>query len=561
MTRCAVSLLLVLLAAACGETYQVADAVYVGGVVHTLDPDSPRVEAVAVEGDRILATGTSKDIRARHAGPGTRLIDLGGACVVPGLIDAHGHLASLGHLKHSLDLRDTRSLEEMLERVASRAAGSPPGTWVEGRGWDQADWGEKELPAHERLSEVTPGHPVLLVRVDGHAALANRRALDLAGITRDTRDPAGGEILRDGAGEPTGMLIDTAIDLVSRVVPEGGGAPIEDLWRAAEKACFEAGLTGVHDAGVSRGSVGRLRALFDSGELRLRVHAMLSAGVGIVEHLQENRPVPDTRFAVRAVKLFVDGAMGSRGAWLLEDYVDRPGHRGLAVSDPARIRSVAAAAFANGWQVCTHAIGDRGNREVLDAYEAAISDPGADHRFRVEHAQCLSLVDIPRFARLGVIASMQPTHATTDMRWAEDRVGRERLAGCYAWRRLLDSGTRLAFGSDFPVESERPLWGIYAAVTRQDHDGRPAGGWLPDQRLTPEEALRAFTLDAAHAAFWEEDLGSLEPGKLADLTVLDRDVLTVPPGEILETRVLLTVVGGEIVYRAEAGSPRETVVR
>ncbi|MHC4470021.1 MAG: amidohydrolase, partial [Planctomycetota bacterium] len=243
MARAALCLLLVLLAAACGETYPSADAIYTGGVVHTLDPESPRVEAVAVQGDRILATGSSEDLRDRHAGPGTRLIDLGGACVVPGLIDAHGHLASLGHLKHTLDLRDTKSYEEMRERVVARAADRPAGTWIRGRGWDQSAWGVKEFPVHGPLSAVTPEHPVLLGRVDGHAALANRKALELAGITRETRDPTGGEILRDEAGEPTGMLIDTAIGLVSRVIPEGGGAPIEELWRAAERACFEAGLT------------------------------------------------------------------------------------------------------------------------------------------------------------------------------------------------------------------------------------------------------------------------------------------------------------------------------
>jgi len=520
---------------------------YVHAVVHTVDPDWPHADALAVQRDRIAAVGTTEALRRKY--PEAEVIDLAGACVVPGLIDAHGHLASLGALQRHLDLRATKSYEEMLTRVRERAAEAPPGTWILGGRWDQADWGEKELPDHHALSEATPDHPVLLARVDGHAALANRQALAAAGITRETQDPPGGEILRDEAGEPTGLLVDRAVDLVRDAVPEGAGWPTGELWRAAQQACFRVGLTGVHDAGVSHTDLKDLEGRYARGELELRVYAMLSNEAGLEDYLEHHRTRLAARFSVGAIKLYMDGAMGSRGAWMLAPYADRPDHLGLAVMPVADLRRLTEAAARRGWQVCTHAIGDRANRETLDAYAAALQKyPRGDHRFRIEHAQCVSVQDIERFAELNVIASMQPTHATSDMRWAEDRVGPERLAGCYAWQRLLRSGARLAFGSDFPVESENPLLGIYAAVTRQDHLGHPEGGWLPDQKLTRAEALRLFTLDAAYAAFQERDLGSLTPGKLADFVVFDRDILTVPPRELLQARVLRTVIGGETVY-------------
>jgi predicted amidohydrolase YtcJ len=520
---------------------------YVNAVVHTVDPKWPSAEALAVQRDRIAVVGTTEALRKRY--PRAEVVDLEGACVVPGLIDAHGHLAALGELQRHLDLRATKSLDDMLTRVKERAAKTPPGAWILGGRWDQADWGEKELPDHHALSEATPDHPVLLSRVDGHAALANKKALAAAGVTRATKDPPGGEILRDEAGEPTGILVDRAVDLVRRAVPAGGGWPTGELWQAAQQACFRVGLTGVHDAGVSHTELGDLEARYAKGELKLRVYAMLSNEDGLADHIERHRARRDARFSVGAIKLYMDGAMGSRGAWMLAPYADRPDHEGLNVMPVARLRYLTNAAARRGWQVCTHAIGDRANRETLDAYADALQKhPRTDHRFRVEHAQCVSQEDIERFAQLKVIASMQPTHATSDMRWAEDRVGPERLRGCYAWRTLLQSGARLAFGSDFPVESENPLWGIYAAVTRQDHLGHPDGGWLPDQTLTRAEALRLFTLDAAYAAFQEKELGSLVPGKLADFVVFDRDILAVPPRELLQARVLRTVIGGETVF-------------
>jgi len=561
VVRTVPTLLLLAVLAACAR-HPDADTIYHGGVIRTVDPDCAVAEALAVRGGRILAVGASKDLRSRHEGPATRLVDLGGAGVVPGLIDAHGHLSGLGNLRNRLDLRGVASFAALIERVTVRARSTPAGEWVVGRGWDHSLWGAKKLPTHAGLTRAVPDHPVLLTRVDGHAALANAEALARSGITGMTADPRGGEILRDEAGRPTGMLIDNAIGLVSRHVTGVSGGTLAERWRAGQMACLRVGLTSVHVAGVSLRALPEIRALYASGALKLRVHAMLSDERGLIRYLRANDPAPDERFAVRAVKLYIDGAMGSRGAWLLEDYSDRPGHRGFPVTEPVHIRAVTLAAMARGWQVCTHAIGDRGNREVLDAYAAAVaSAPERDHRFRIEHAQCISPPDIPRFAELGVIASMQPTHATTDMRWAEDRLGAGRLAGSYAWRRLLESGARLAFGSDFPVESEDPLRGIYAAVTRQDENGRPAGGWHPDQRVTVETALRLFTLDAAYSAFREHDLGSLTPGKLADFTVLDKDLIAIPAREILTTRVLLTVIGGEVVYRAAGGPLREAPPR
>jgi len=531
-----------------GET---ADAIYIGGAVYTVDPSNPRAEAFAVKGGRFIAVGKSDDLLKAHRGPRTEVVDLKGRCVVPGLIDAHAHFASLGRLKRQLDARGAKSFEEMVALAKARAAKAAPGEWILGGRWDHAAWGMKEFPTHHKLSEAIPDVPVLLSRVDGHAALANRKAMDLAGITRNTPDPAGGDILRDASGEATGIFVDNAVDLVRRAIPVRA-ASLEPVALDAQAACLKVGLTGVHDMGVSPEEADEYTSLSDSGKLKIRLYLALSGHKSIAATLAARKPVVGERVTVRAVKLYLDGAMGSRGAWLLQPYSDQPvndkgePNTGLRVEDPAVLRSVAAAAVRHGYQVCVHAIGDRANREALDAFEAA----GAkDARFRIEHAQCVAPADIPRFAKLGVIASMQPTHATSDMRWAEERVGKERLKGCYAWRRLLDSGARLAGGSDFPVEGENPLLGFYAAVTRQDAEGKPEGGWIPDQRLTRAEALRLFTLDAAFAAFEESVKGSIAPGKYADFVILSADIMMVPAADILKAEVERTVIGGESVYQ------------
>jgi predicted amidohydrolase YtcJ len=495
----------------------------------------------------------------QHRGDETQVVDLDGQTVVPGLIDAHGHFKSLGEVKLELDLVQTTSYDEAVEMVRRRAKELESGTWIVGRRWDQANWGLQDFPTHRELSEAVPEHPVYLTRVDGHAALVNAKALELAGITDETPDPDGGDILRDADGHATGVLVDNASDLVSGVI-ERQRLPLADLARAAQEACFQVGLTSVHDAGTPAGEIPRWKQLYDSGLLKIRLYVMLSGGRGITDYFAENQPLvgyADNRLTVRACKLFVDGAMGSRGAWMLEPYADKPvndegePYTGLVLMTPPRIRQIAVAGLKHGYQVCTHAIGDRGNREVLDAYASAFKVvPVDDPRFRIEHAQCVALEDIPRFAELGVIPSMQQTHATSDMRWAEDRVGPQRVLGCYAWRRFYDAGCRIAGGSDFPVEHENPLLGFYAGITRQNVNGEPPGGWYADQCQTREEALRSLTIDAAYASFEEDLKGSLEAGKLADFVVLDRDIMKVQAAEVPGTKVLQTVVGGEVVFRA-----------
>jgi len=532
-----------------------ADVIYVRGNIYTLDANRPRAEALASAGERLIAVGADAEIR-RLIKPETRIVDLGGRTVLPGLIDAHCHVASLGSFGLGrLDLSDARSFEDVVAAVAARVKTAKPGEWIVGGRWDHESWPERKLPAHEELGAVSPENPVWLRRVDGHAGLANAAAMKRAGIARDTPSPAGGEIVRDERGEPTGVFIDNAGDLIQAKLD----APAPDaaaLILKAQEMCLAVGLTGLHDAGITPTEVEVYRKLAASGRLKIRVYAMI-AGNYAQAYFREHGLVVSDRLTVRSAKLYADGALGSRGAWLLEAYRDRPTdadgrpYTGLNVMKPEFLRTVAEDGLLQGYQVCTHAIGDRGNRETLDAYALAISrHPRANHRFRIEHAQVLSAEDIPRFAELGVIAAMQPTHCTSDMRWVYDRVGRERAKWAYAWASLRRTGVPIAAGSDFPVESHQPLLGFYAAITRQDGKGEPAGGWHPEQRLTREEALRAFTLDAAYAAFEENQKGSLAPGKLADFVVVDRDVMTCAPQDVLQTRLLQTVIGGEVVYRA-----------
>lgn len=546
-------------ACVCGATAQDRgpETIWIGGNIYTMDPVRPRAEALAVEGGRIVAVGEEAQIRAL-AGEGTVVEDLSGATVLPGLIDAHGHMAGLGLFGLGrLDLSGAASYEQMIERVAAYAKTRPKGEWILGGRWDHESWPDGALPHHRALSEAVPDHPVWLRRVDGHAGLANAAALAAAGIRRDTPAPLGGEILLDQGGEPTGVLIDNAMIMVERRID----APTPDaasVFAKAQEICLSVGLTGVHDMGLTPADVEAYRGLAERGELKVRIYGVIS-GPHAMRYFSEHEPIVGERLTVRAAKLYADGAMGSRGAWLLAPYTDRPTadgepYHGLVVTDPEQIRGVALHALDRGYQVCTHAIGDQANRETLNAYERALADiPKEDHRFRIEHAQLLHSDDIPRFAQLGVIASVQPSHCTSDMRWVGERIGPERTAGAYAWRSLLDAGARLAGGSDFPVESPNPFLGIYAAVTRQTVEGEPEDGWHAEQRLTREEALRLFTLDAAYAAFEEKEKGSLEPGKLADFIVIDRDVMACDPAEIPGTRVLRTVIGGETVYAEERG--------
>lgn len=533
-----------------------ADAIYMGGNIHTLDAACPRAEALAVAGDRIVAIGSLREVM--HLGqPTTRVVDLQGKTVLPGLIDAHAHPASLGNFALGrIDLREAGSFEEVVELVAPRVQKASKGEWIVGGRWDHESWPGRRLPTHHKLSAVSPDNPVWLTRVDGHAGLANAAAMKLAGVDHDTPSPSGGEIIRDESGEPTGLFVDNAEDLIARHMP-GGGHSTTDLLLKAQELCLSAGLTGVHDARVTPADVAAYRELEAAGKLKLRIYGMV-AGEYAPDYFREHGLLVGDRLTVRSAKLFADGALGSRGAWLLEPYSDRPRdadgepYVGLSVMKPEFMRMVAEDGLRRGYQVCTHAIGDRANREVLDAYAAALRrHPIGNHRFRIEHAQLLALTDIPRFAELGVLPSMQPTHCTSDMRWVYARIGPQRAQGAYAWASLRRTGVRIPGGSDFPVESHNPLLGIYAAITRQDTQGEPPGGWLPQQRMTRAEALRSFTLDAAYAAFEEDLKGSLKPGKLADFIVIDRDIMTCAPAEIPQTRVLQTVIGGEVVFAGQ----------
>jgi predicted amidohydrolase YtcJ len=543
----------------CGRT-KPADMVLTGGKVATVDEAFSIREAVAVRDGRIVYVGDSGGAAA-FVGSNTRRIDLGGALVLPGLVDAHAHMYSLGHELASLDITGTRSLEEIVSRVAERVRTAEPGEWIVGGRWDQTTWADTSFPVHDSLSAVSPDNPVFLMRVDGNAAFANAKALELAGITRDTPDPAGGVIHRKASGDPTGVLINRGMDVVEAITPADSPEQYEAKLRAAIDLAASYGLTGWHEAGVTPAEIAIYRDMVRRKALKLRCYAMLGdernpeTPGDLVAHFRANRVEDDDgrMFAVRSVKLFFDGALGSRGAAFDQPYADDPGNTGLLRISKDYVERVADAALQTGMQVSTHCIGTRGNRLALEAYENALrSHPVRDHRFRIEHAQFVETGEVAAFVRLGVIPSMQPTHATSDMRFVEERVGPERAERGYAWRDMLDSGLIVPAGSDFPVESADPLLGIYAAVTRSDLEGQPEGGWYPAQRMTVEEAIRGFTIWAAFAGFREDVLGSIEVGKLADFTVLDKDILSVPPREIPLAEVLYTIVGGAIVYERGA---------
>ncbi len=524
-----------------------ADLVVIGGPIWTMDPKRPLVNALAARAGRVLALGTIAEVQ-RFQGARTRVLDLAGGLATPGLTDAHAHLLGLGAALEEVDLRGATSIAEVVARVQQQA---PPEGWVLGRGWDQNLWPGGSMPTHEPLTAAFPDRPVWLRRVDGHAGWANRAALQAAGITAATTAPQGGELLRQGS-EPSGVLVDAAMDLMP--VP----APSEETLRRrlllGQARALPLGLTGVHEMGIAMETDAVLRALVEAGELQLRItgyadeHWFLKtlAGSGKPE-----LPACDGRYALLGVKVYVDGALGSRGAAMLAPYSDRPDHRGIFQHTQAALDALVLAAVRGGWQVAAHAIGDAGIRSVLDSLAAAKSQVhGADPRLRVEHAQIVDLADIPRFVRLGAIASMQPTHATSDMPWVPARIGAARLPGAYAWRRFLDAGVPLAFGSDFPVEQPAPSLGLYAALTRQDLQGQPPGGWLPDQKLTLWEAVAGFTSRAAFAGRQEAGCGVLAPGMAADLSCFKNDLRLLPLAELASAPVRATVIGGRVAWEA-----------
>ena len=531
-----------------------ADLIVTHARIYTVDDSHPFVSAMAVRDGRVEFVGSEREALLLR-GPSTHMLDAGGQTIIPGMVDAHAHLFELGEFLRSIDLKDTRSYEEIVNRVAERIKNTPSGRWVIGRGWDQNHWGDTRFPTHKALSRISPNNPVVLERVDGHAVLANAAAMRASGVTAATKDPAGGRIERAANGEPTGVFVDNAMGLINRVVPPLSHDEARAATLAAIAEANRYGLVGLHDPGEPRQVLDVFEELAKAGTFSLRVYAMIADDSAAIEHYFQLGPqsaLYDGHLWIRSIKLYADGALGSRGAALLDPYTDDPKNSGLLKSTPEHLRDVSTRALQHGFQVATHAIGDRGNRVALDAYAAALKAvPTVDHRFRIEHVQILDHADIPRFAQLGVIPSMQAVHQSSDMAWASNRIGYARTLGAYAWRSLLNTGVIIPNGSDFPVERVNPLYSFHAAVSRQDDNNWPPGGWFPEQKMTREEALESMTIWPAYAGFQEHLMGSLTPGKYADFVILDQDIMTVPVEQILGTQVIATYIGGLAVYERD----------
>jgi len=526
------------------------DRIFFNGKIYTMVDDCPVVQAIAVDGGRIVAVGSDEELFERFKAG--EKIDLMGNVVIPGLIDAHCHFSGFARTFAWIDLVGTESLNEVLDSLEKWVKYTPPREWIRGRGWDQNDWKDSRFPTAKDLDRVSPENPVLLTRICGHAAVVNSLALELCDITPDTPDPEGGKIVRDSDGNPTGLLLDNAIDLVERKIPPMSDSRLKELLIKACNECLSVGLVGCHEMGIDSHLAGLYLELYNSHSLPFRITAYYSATESDLDSVLATevlREAGDGYFSVVGVKFFADGSLGARSAALLSDYSDDPGNKGILVTEPEVLLSSMMKVHRSGYQIAVHAIGDRANRLVLDIFEKILKEALVkDPRFRIEHAQVVSPDDIERFCRLGVIPSMQFVHATSDMPWAEDRLGPDRIKGAYAWRSFRETGCRIPGGSDFPVESINPFLGIYAAVTREDLSGSPAGGWYPEQCLSVEEAIGSFTVDAAYASFEESMRGSLEAVKFADFVVLPVDIMSIDPSLIPDIKPLATVVGGEIVF-------------
>ncbi len=510
-------------------------------------------QSLLVDQGKVVATGNRGELSKRAGN--AKVIDGHGHTLLPGLIDAHGHVLELGYARNRADLTGTQSLGEALAKVKAYAAAHPDAKWITGGGWNQEIWKLGRFPTAKELDAVVPDRPVWLSRVDGHAAWANTAAMKLAGITKATPDPHGGRIEHDADGNPAGVFVDGATALIDAKVPAPTAQQKAAALDTALAEMASVGLTGVSDAGIDLANYQLYRQYADAHKLTARIYAMILGTDDDFDVISKGGPLigyGDDFLTVRAVKLFADGALGSRGAAMLQPYSDDPHNRGLLFMKPDEMTAKISKALGKGYQVGIHAIGDHANREVLDSYAAAykLHPDGIRLRNRVEHAQIVSLQDIPRYVPLHLIASMQPTHATSDMNMAEDRIGHDRIQGAYAWQHFLKQGTVVAGGSDFPVESPNPFYGLYSAVTREDHHGQPPGGWHPEQDMTLVQALRAFTLDAAYAEHAETTQGTLEPGKWADFILIDHDIVKDAPGKIWDTKVLQTWIGGKQVYAA-----------
>jgi predicted amidohydrolase YtcJ len=550
-----------------------ADTMYVHCRIYTMDADNTVAEAMAIANDKIVGVGTTEYIERKFKAK--KIVDLGGKTVLPGLIDAHCHLFGLGLARMTVDLLGTQSEDDALERIARHVNISKPGQWIRGRGWDQNEWQTKSFPTKKLLDKITPNNPAYFVRVDGHACWVNKRALEIAGVNRQTPDFPGGKILRDASGEPTGVFIDAAMDIVYKYVPEPNEHEMREAVRRATEECASVGLTSVQEMGVDDIQVDVYKQMIDENKFPLRVYAAIDGAGELWNSMKRKGKLigyGNNKLTIGAMKLYVDGALGSRGAALIEPYADDPSNRGLTMLSEEKLQTLVDESLDYGFQVCTHAIGDRANHIILDVYESALKKHQAHQaRLRVEHAQVLAPEDIPRFKQLDVLPSMQPTHCTSDMYWAGTRLGSKRIRGAYAWRSLLNTGVIIPAGSDFPVESPNPFFGIYAACTRQDKNGVPNSvddickyfqsfpdessdstafvhGWYVSEKMTREEAVRGFTTWAAYAAFEETLKGSLERGKLADFIVISKDIFSCPAIEIPTVQVETTVLGGKVVF-------------
>lgn len=567
--RLLISLLLLLALVSSCSRQQPADIIFTGGVIYTVNDQQPVVEAVAVKGNKILALGTAEEME-KFKGEKTQVVDLQGKTMTPGFIEGHAHIMGVGYNELNLDLMNVKSYEEMVDKVREAVAKAQPGQWILGRGWHQEKWDVKPdkmvkgFQTHKLLSEASPNNPVFLRHASGHAAIANAKAMEIAGVNQlsveslKQSSQEGGEIIRDELGNPTGIFNERSMSLIASKIPDNTAETDAQALELAIKACWRNGITSFHDAGASRENIELFKQFQREGKLGIRLYPMLTGfDLDLVYDYFKNGPIIDsTHFlSVRSVKLNCDGALGSRGAWLLEPYTDRPDFSGLATYSMDTVLKVSREGLKAGFQICAHAIGDRANQEILNRYEKAINenpDKAKDHRFRIEHAQHLHPNDIARFGKLGVIPAMQAIHMSSDRPWAIDRLGEKRIVeGAYMWQSLLKSGAKIVNGTDAPVEPLTPLPSFYASVSRMTLKGEPTGGYEPNEKMTRDQALRSYTLDAAFGEFEEKYKGSIEVGKLADFTIFSKDIMKVSEKEILETEVVMTVVNGKVVYEKE----------
>ncbi|GAA4436687.1 amidohydrolase [Pontibacter saemangeumensis] len=521
-----------------------ADLVVYNGTVYTVNSGFEKAEAFAVKDGKVLEVGTTEAIRQKYAAP--EEIDAGGKAIYPGLIDAHSHFYRYGLGLQSADLVGTASFEEVVQQLVAQREKYPDADWVTGRGWDQNDWAVKEFPTKDTLDQLFPDTPVIITRVDGHAALANQKALDLAGVT--SRSKLVGGLVEVKDGRMTGILVDNAVDLVTSKIPEADEAEQRQALQIAEANCFAVGLTSVDDAGLDKATVDLIDDMQRKGELQMRVYAMLNPTQENKDHYFEHGPYKTDRLHVRSFKVYADGALGSRGANLLAPYHDKPGHFGFLLAAEQDFRDIAKQLHEHGFQMNTHAIGDSANRLLLDIYGDVLGGRN-DKRWRIEHAQIVHPADMDKFGQFSIIPSVQPTHATSDMYWAGDRLGEERIGHAYPFKQLLEQNGFLPLGSDFPVEDINPFYTFHAAVARQDGKNFPEGGFQMENALSREEALRGMTIWAARANFEEDEKGSLEPGKFADFIIVDKDLMTIEPAAMRGVQVLSTFVNGKQVYK------------